>query len=415
LQNRQKERPKVLWLSHFAPYPPKGGAEQRSYNMLAELGRGTDLTFVGLAHSSRVKAYYTDFDTGVVAIEAAFREFCTDVRLVKHGHLNRKMNRIFTAFKSLLLFRPYDYVYLQSALFQKQIDTVLAENQFDVIHVDSIGLWQFLNSKDLSAKLILNHHNIESAMLARRAENADAPLSFYLKWQAHQLASIEREACKRAALNIVCSELDASRLRELHSVDNVEVVPNGVDLAYFTRSQPYAPLSKHLLFVGGLDWYPNRDAATFIATKLWPLLKKAMPDITCSIVGRGTITALDELAASDPNFKAPGFADDIRPVFESATIFVCPIRDGGGTKLKVLDAMAMGVPLVAHPVACEGINVEDGQTVRFAESAEDFCSAIVQLLEQPEVLSRMSSDERELIEKNFSYESIGAEIRRMYQ
>ncbi|GAA3978129.1 glycosyltransferase family 4 protein [Allohahella marinimesophila] len=415
MQTNEKTQPKVLWLSHFAPFPPKGGAEQRSYNMLVEIGKGVDLTFIGLAHKSRVEAYFQDYEVGLTKIQTDFETFCTRVELVRHGQFNRKLNRYVTAFKSILLMQPYDYVYLSSKIYQQRVNQALALEDFDVIHVDSIGLWQFIADKSLSAKLILNHHNIESVMLARRAEQAASGLSAYLAWQSRKLIAIEREACKQVELNMVCSDLDAVRLRDLHQVDNVKVVPNGVDLHYFTRSTPYDPSGAHLLFVGGLDWYPNRDAAIFIARSVWPLVKKALPNATCSVVGRGSVEMLDELAQADSGFTAPGFVDDIRPVFEAATVFICPIRDGGGTKLKVLDAMAMGVPLVAHPVACEGIAVEEGRTVRFAETAEDFCDALIDLFTNRHKLEEMAGRERELIERSFSYESIGADLREVYK
>ena len=415
METIKKTPPKVLWLSHFAPFPPKGGAEQRSYNMLVELGKGVELTFVGLAHKSRVEAYFQDYETGLRKIKADFEKFCTRVELVPHGQFNRKLNRYVTAIKSILLMRPYDYVYLHSTSYQKQVDQALSEDNYDVIHVDSIGLWQFIGKKSLSSKLILNHHNIESAMLARRAEQASSGLASYLQWQSKKLTAIEKEASVRVESNLVCSTLDAARLRELHSINNVKVVPNGVDLHYFTRSTPYDSSGVHLLFVGGLDWYPNRDAALFIARSIWPLVKEALPHATCAVVGRGSVEVLNDLAGADARFTAPGFVDDIRPIFESATVFICPIRDGGGTKLKVLDAMAMGVPLIAHPIACEGIAVEEGKTVRFAETAEDYCNAIVNLFANRHLLKDMAVQGRKLVEQNFSYESIGADLRNIYR
>jgi glycosyltransferase involved in cell wall biosynthesis len=248
-------------------------------------------------------------------------------------------------------------------------------------------------------------------MLLRRAETGPLLRRLYFRQEGLRLARYERQQCPRFDLNIVCSELDAVRLAESIHLPRVVTIENGVDVDYFQPSD--APADPHkLIFVGTMNWYPNVDAMRFFLSEVWPILTRMEPKMSIDIIGANPPADLLEFARKDPRVKVHGFVDDVRPYLAAAAVYVCPIRDGGGTKLKVLDAFASGVPMVAHPVACEGIAAEDGKHVMFAREAEEFATRIQQLSREEIARRRLSMHARKLVEDRYSVGSIG---RRLHQ
>lgn len=159
-----------------------------------------------------------------------------------------------------------------------------------------------------------------------------------------------------------------------------------------------------------MNWYPNRNAMLYFARQVWPLLTEAIPDIRITVIGQDPPACLINLANEDKRFKVAGFVDDVRPYINRAMVYVCPIKDGGGTKLKILDALAMGKAIVADPVACEGIDVKDGETVLFADSPADYVKKIKLLFENKDLNKKLGLNGRKLIEDKYSFEKIGRKL-----
>lgn len=406
-------KPRILWLGHFAPYPPKGGAMQRAFNMLKEAANFADIDLVALLPRSKVTSYYEDYEAGTRAIESGLKPYCNNIYLVPHGLGTRKSNKYFYGVLSLFSGKPYDELVLVSRQFKEVSDRLLKENHYDLIYIDTIGLYRLVSHGDIPR--ILNHHNIESAMLERRASNSTGMLAKYLYWQARKTAKLEGRVCAEASLNLVCSSMDQEKLHNVVRCDTA-VIPNGVDASYFSRKSPYKSAEvSGCIFAGGLDWYPNAKAVDFIVGKLLPELEKNESEgLPITICGKGRHNGLIKAAGVSNFIIAAGFVDDIRVNLESAALYVCPISDGGGTKLKVLDALAMGVPLIAHPIACEGINVTPGKDVIFAETPEEYADAIADLMSNPNLREAMSNAGQELIKKEYTYAAIGKEMQRCF-
>jgi glycosyltransferase involved in cell wall biosynthesis len=193
----------------------------------------------------------------------------------------------------------------------------------------------------------------------------------------------------------------------------VEEIPNGVDLKYFYQLN--LDKEKHsLIFAGGMKWYPNRSAMLFFADKVWPLLKKEVPDVKMTVIGREPPAEIMSLARNDEHFRVTGFVDDVRPYIDKTMVYVCPIQDGGGTRLKVLDALAMGKPIVAHPIALEGIDIEPEKHVLVARTPEEFVSQIVRLFRDSSLYRRLSEEGRRLVLEKYDFEKIGEKLSRAY-
>jgi glycosyltransferase involved in cell wall biosynthesis len=287
------------------------------------------------------------------------------------------------------------------------------ETSFDVVHFDTIGLAPYLDMTGRTRK-VLDHHNIESDMMIRRAKNATNIIKrAYYYQEGMRLRWYEKKVCPRFDVNITCSKLDSERLRGI--VPNVEVaeVPNGVDIEYFSpRTATVKPHS--LVFAGNMTWYPNQDAMRFFVELIWPLLKSRIPDVSMDIIGANSPERLSAYTDVDPRLRIHGFVKDVRPFLAESQVYICPIRDGGGTKLKILDALAMGKAIVAHPIACEGINVTSGRNIMFATSPAGFATAVQGLFEDPVRRSKMEISARELAVTEYSYESIGRKLAELY-
>ena len=235
----------------------------------------------------------------------------------------------------------------------------------------------------------------------------------YFQQEAGRLRKYEKRMCPHFDLHITCSRSDSDRLREIESSLDVTEVPNGVDIEYFRPNWGVQKTEK-LIFVGGQGWYPNRDAMEFFATNIWPRISSRHEGISFELIGRSPSQSVLELARMDSRFHVHGFVDDIRSYMNEASVYVCPIRDGGGTKLKILDALAMGKAIVAHPCAVEGIDVSDGVNILLAESAEDFDRCIESFLADPGLRERFERAARRLAVSKYSYDSIGRDMRARY-
>ncbi|MBA3557834.1 MAG: glycosyltransferase [Gemmatimonadaceae bacterium] len=403
----------ILWLSQLVPYPPTGlGVLQRSYNLIRELAGEHRVYLLGFVQRKPLEEIFGDPERGLKEAYAHLRSICAEVEFMPIPVDKRKNGRLRLAARSLLMKDPYTINWMKSASMHRTARAWRARHHFDLVHFDTISLAPYLPDF-LGLPITVNHHNIESHMMLRRAKLAANPLERAYFWQEGvRLKRYEQRVCRQFDMHLTCSTLDTARLRHENDGLNVVEIPNGVDIDFFRPSGAEREAG-NLVFAGNLGRYPNAAAASYIAERVWPLLQATRPGVTMHIIGANPSEALKALSQREPRFKVLGFVPDVRPYLDRAEVYVCPITDGGGTKLKVLDALAMGSALVADPIACEGIDVKEGETVLFAREPEDYVRQIVRLLENKELRARMGAAARQLVEDRFSYESIGTKLDRV--
>jgi glycosyltransferase involved in cell wall biosynthesis len=409
------KRKKILWLSHLVPYPPKGGVLQRSYNLLKELARYHDVYLLALIQPGLAGSQEQSLDDFLVEAERHLGKFCARVKFFKLPHLQKRHWKPLEAARALLLNQSYTISWLRCNEANLQVSEWHKAERFDVVHCDTISLMPMALQCN-GAKVGLNHHNIESHMLFRRSSkerNLFAKIYFYL--EARKVLSYEKRWCPLADVNLTCSDLDAERLREIVGPIRTSVVENGVDLSYFDPD-PHVPVKDgSLIFAGGLGWYPNRDAMRHFVTDIWPLIAREHPGCVMNLVGRGRDDQISKATLDYPGqFVIHGFVDDVRSYLSTAAVYVCPIRDGGGTKLKMLDAMAMKKAIVAYSEACEGLGVEDGKHVIIVDSAADFAKSVISLFFDEGRRVALGDEARRLVEEKYSFESIGHGLADLY-
>ena len=399
----------VLWLAHAIPYPPKAGFLSRSYNLLRELARRQNVDLVAFVQERWVTTLFPSLEEGLAESQDALKNFCRSVTLLPIDHLKHRWGKQATALRALLTGSTYTTSWLVSAPALSTVARQLSANTYDLVHFDTIGLAPYI---DLTRRIpaTLTHHNIESHMMMRRADNtANFLARRYFRHEGRRLQTFERSVARKFAAHITCSDLDSTRLRQTAPDANVVVIPNGVDCEYFTSATRLTRPGS-IVFVGTMNWYPNIDAMLFFLREIWPRLKQRVPAATMDIAGSNPPDSVVQLARSLQDVIVHGYLPDIRPLIDSAAVFVCPIRDGGGTKLKILDAFAMQKCVVAHPIACEGINITPGEDVILATTPEQFVAEISSLLENAGKRLTIATAARRLVERQYSFQTIGAQF-----
>lgn len=399
----------ILWLSHNVPYPPVSGALQRNYNLLKRVAARHNVYLLAFNQ----KALLSD-EKEIQEAQQVLEKLCSHVEIVSIPSDSSRFCWYKLVLASFFSKDPYAINWLKSQEMHSRIKHALGELKFDLVHYDTIGLVEYFNDVGCIAK-VLNHHNVESVMMKRRASKETNILKqLYFYAEAVKLKSAEKEFCAQAKVNLVVSNPDAAELREICPQANVALCENGCDTDYLQPSETELPEPGHLLFIGNLKWYPNRDAIVYFIKEVWPELVKECPLVKLTVVGAHPPEELVRLASRDARLQVTGFVEDMRPYFRRADIVICPIRDGGGTRLKILDAMAMGKPIVTTSIGCEGIDVVPGRDVFIAETARDFIAHIKSLMANPSMKAEVSSSVRKIAERKYSWDVIGNRLLTIY-
>jgi glycosyltransferase involved in cell wall biosynthesis len=400
---------RILWLSHLVPWPPQGGVLQRSFNLLREAAKRHSIVLAALNQRAILAT-----PEAVRAAVAELEGLCESVRVCEIPSNRSPLVWAAVAAASALTRDPYDANWLRSAELRRVLAELRAAHRFDLVHLDTVGLFPYASAFG-ATPLALTHHNVESDMMAARAQRETQPLRrWYFGRQAGKLARLERTAAAAARVNLVVSDLDAERLRRIVPGSTARTIANGVDVDYFQPDAGARPAPRSLVFVGGMSWYPNRDAMQFFAREIWPQLLGADPVWKAAIVGQNPPPEV-VAAARDGALTAPGFVDDVRPYFDAAAIYVCPIRTGGGTRLKILDALAMAKPLVATKFAVEGLALAENEHYLAAETARDFVAQLERLAADPALRATLARNARRVAVERFSWHIIGEHLDSAYR
>jgi glycosyltransferase involved in cell wall biosynthesis len=405
---------RIFWASHIIPYPPKSGVHLRSYNLLRGVAAQHDVDLLAFIQEPWLDVFYPSRREGLEECTKELGKICRSVRFLPIDSLKRPGGKLRTAVEGLLYPTSYTIRWLQSAQAHAAFGEAARRTRYSLVHFDTIGLAPF-RAHFPGTPASLGHHNIESHMLARRGENErNIAKRLYFLLEGARVRRYEARMAGEFDLNITCSELDSARLRDVAPSAHAVVIPNGVDTEYFQPTQSDSPL-RSIIFVGSLNWYPNVDAVHFLLREVWPAAKARHPDLRLDIVGSAPPSSVLSLAAKLKDVRVHGFVHDVRPLLNAATLYVCPIRDGGGTKLKLLDAFAMEKCVIAHPVACEGIDVSPGVNVQLADSAKAFGDGIDQLMSEPAARLSIGRAARSLVVERYSFSQIGRQLCDLFE
>jgi glycosyltransferase involved in cell wall biosynthesis len=386
----------------------------RSYHLLRGVAAKHDVDLVAFVQEPWLRIFYPSLEQGLEDCARELGRICRSVRFHAIDNLKRTGGKWRTALEGLVCPSSYTIRCLQSRDARRMFNEIASREAYSLAHFDTIGLAPF-RKLFRGTPATLGHHNIESHMLLRRAGNEQQALKRMYFWQeGKRVQRYEAEVADSFAAHITCSDLDGERLRAIAPHANTVTIANGVDIEYFHAARIESAMPS-LIFVGSLNWYPNVDAVLFLLRDIWPLAKAMVPELRLDIVGSAPPLSIVDLAASLDGVKVHGFVDDVRPLMNAASLYVCPIRDGGGTKLKILDAFAMQQCVVAHPIACEGIDVVPGRHAQLADSAAAFATAIARLLQSPSERAEMGRSARQLVVEHYSFAEIGHRLCEVFE
>jgi polysaccharide biosynthesis protein PslH len=390
---------KLLWVKTDFLHPTTRGGQIRTLELLRQLHRRHEIHYVafhdprepeGLSRAPEYssKAYPIDFQLRDKSSPAFLGELIAGL------------------FSSL----PVAVRRYQSSDMRLQIERLISLERFDCVICDFLA--PSPNIPDLSP-CILFQHNVEAVIWQRRTEHAGDPLRrFYLKLQADRMLRYEGEVCRKVQKVIAVSESDAALMRECYGAKRVEAVPTGVDADYFKARAPVPP-SADLVFVGSMDWAPNIDGIDWFQREVLPLILRRKPDCSIAIVGRTPPPAIQELAARHPGVQVTGTVPDVRPWLWGSRLSIVPLRVGGGTRLKIFEAMAAGAPVVSTTIGAEGLGVRDGDTIRLADSPEDFAAACIALLDDAAERERLRDRALQMVTEQYSWEAVASAFEKL--
>ena len=386
---------RVLWLKTELLHPVDKGGKIRTYQMLKELRREHHITYLTL-------------DDGTAAQDAHMfaREYCHELIGLRHEP-RKKFSPGFYADLAMNLASPLPYFmtrYRSSAM-ERQIAERVANGFFDVVVCDflmpSINL-----PRNLQCPTVLFQHNVESLIWKRHYEVNTNPLKrAYLFGQWLKTRRYEREACRRFDAVVAVSPQDRETMEREYGVEGVVDVPTGVDTGYFRPTgKPTDPFN--LVFTGSMDWLPNEDAIKYFTERVFPIVKRTIPGVTLTVVGRNPNPGLVELSRRDPSIVVTGGVEDVRPYMERAAAYVVPLRIGGGTRLKIYEAMAMEKPIISTTVGAEGLPLRDGCELLLADTPEEFAAKVVRVISNESYAGELGARAAATVREHFGWRPV---------
>lgn len=401
---------KVLFLSQIVPYPPHGGVLQRGFNLIRELGGRAEVHLLAFVHPDALPTPDTLHESRQV-----LGRFCARV---DYFPLWPKQSRVHTAAAltlGMMSNDPFSVIAHRSAEYQQAVRCALAEEHFDVVHADTIALTPFVDLRpSRPVPTTVTHHNIESQLMQRRGDvETRAAARWFLHREAAKLRGYETAASPRYDVNIFMSVADRDLLMGRVAGIRGAVVPNGVDVEYFTADGT-GGTEPALIYAGGMNMFANRDAVMSFVAEVWPAVSEAVPGVRFYAVGQDPPMELKALSDKDPCIVVTGYVDDIRPLVRKAAVYVVPLRVGGGTRLKVLDAMASGKAIVSTSIGAEGIDVVPGQHLLLADSPEGFAQATIALLRDHARRVALGQAARARVQEKYAWPVVGRQLLDAY-
>ncbi len=285
---------------------------------------------------------------------------------------------------------------------QEALDVLLAHDHYDVVLFESVLMAGYRLPEGV--RVVIDQHNIEHEILKRTYQRKTAWLRKWYNWlESRLLKPVEIERCRRANVVLVTSERERLWWKSMLPDTVIEVVPNGVDIEMFHGGCSEQEVPGRIIFTGTMDYYPNIDAVLFFAQKCWPLIRSQVPDVTWQIVGRNPLPEVQRLAEL-PGVVVTGSVADVRPYLAAATVAIAPLRIGSGTRLKILEALAMRKAVVSTNIGCEGLSVEPGKHLVVADEPEAFVQAILAFMRSQTMRIAFGTAGRALVEAEYSWE-----------
>ena len=386
---------RILWLKSDLLLPLDKGGRLRTWHLMRHLARRHDITYLSFAEGAA----------------DGMHEVARRVATVPRSDPAKGTWRFYAdAALHLVDPLPYAVAKYRSRQFGQTLNDLLASEHFDLLVCDF--LFPSVNlPRTLPCPAVIFTHNVEAEIWRRHAETKTGPAALLYRMQYARMLRFERRALGRFDGVLVVSHADRQTFARLYPDairQDVHVVSTGVDTGFFSPA-PSAADGRRLVFTGSMDWLPNEDAVAYFCREILPRIRADEPSATLTIVGRAPTPAVKRLAA-DHGVTVTGRVDDVRPYMRDAAVYVVPLRIGGGTRLKIFEAMAMGKAVVSTTVGAEGLPVENGEHLLIADEPHLFARAVVRLFRDVERRRAIEAAARKLVVERYDWSAIAGEL-----
>jgi polysaccharide biosynthesis protein PslH len=403
------ERLNILFVSQMPASPPRFGAQARIHGLMTQLARRHDLTAVMLVDD--------EFD--IEECRTSMQEYCREVVLVPNPYGREDLRKRLLQVRSLVSPSSFERLRVTVPALQQALNGVLHARRFDVVNLE----FTFLGHCDLRRAptgesppaLVVDSHNIDYE-LARQYARAGGSLvrRLYAGANWRKLRREELGTYGGADGVCLCSEADEKRLLEQVPTARTAVIPNAADVEYYQpRPSDPKPDGRTVVFFGLMSYVPNIDGMTHFIQDIWPRIAEAHPDARCKIIGGRAPASVQALAG--PRVELTGFVPDLRPHLAEAAVVVVPLRLGGGTRLKIVEAMAMGKAIVSTTLGAEGIDAVPGQEILIEDNPSAFADAVNRLLAEPDLATRIGQSARQLAVERYSWSGAAQALEGFYR
>jgi len=392
---------KILWLNAGLLLPLDKGGKLRTWHVMRHLAARHDIHYLSFEDSTQTEAD-----------RRGMREVCSRLETVPRTDAAKGTWRFYADAAGYVIDSvPYAVAKYRSDAYRAKLEQMLATEAYDAIVCDFLPPVVNLPER-LPCPSIVFTHNVEAEIWRRHAEQASNPISrFLLTRQWQRMLRFEAEALARFDLVLAVSEADRGTFTRLYPdslAAPVHVVQTGVDTTYFHPAAAAAPRA-HMVFTGSMDWLPNEDGMTYFCRQILPKIRESEPEATLSIIGRAPTPAVRKLAEI-PGVEVTGRVDDVRPHMARGSVYIVPLRIGGGTRLKIFEAMAMGKAVVSTTIGAEGLPVTSGRDIEIADEPARFAQSVVRLMRDDGARRAIESAARTLVVERYDWSAVARDF-----
>jgi len=398
----------ILFISPTVPYPATDGGRIRVLNLLKQICKKNRITFVAIEI----------LDTDKNGIEH-LRNLGMDAHLIERmpdmPELTAKTISVSAIFRAVAHAQPVMVAKYYIPAMEATIKKLLHAHNFDVIHFEMLHTGQYIKKlEDLKAPALLSLQNVDSSVWRRlvgRENNPIKKLLFFV--QSHSFARYEKRMCPLFSACACVSEEDKKLLKDLCPLLPIEVIPNGVDIEGY---QPDHNLEEEaaIVYTGSMDWQPNEDAVLYFHEQIFPLILKELPDAKFYVVGQYPTERIRSLA-KNPNVIVTGMVGDTRPYFAKASVYVVPLRIGGGTRLKILEALGMEKAVVSTTIGYEGLHIIPDEDILVADDEKKFAELVIKLAKDKGLRRKLGKKGRKTVGAKYNWTTIGEKLNDLYE
>ncbi len=377
---------KILMLTPYLPYPLMSGGQTRSYNLIKNLADKHEITLFSLIKDESEKKYIPELE-----------KYCRKVKVFKRPKTPWNLRNIL-----LTGFGPYPFLVIRN-LVPEERDAVgieMANEKYDLIHAETFYVMPHIPRTNTPVLLV--DQTIEYLVYKHYVEEQSPFFLRPLLWiDILKLRFWETYYWRRSKKVVAMSEADAHEMKKLIPSLDVEIVPNGVDISYFSAIKREEGKTRKILYVGFFSWMQNAEAAEDLILRVWPRIKERIKNVSLWIVGKNITDRIKSFASKD--IEVTESIRDIRDAYRTSSVLVAPIKGPGGTRLKILEAMASSLPVVTTPVGAEGLGLKDGREALIRKSAEELSDAAVEVLKNRQLALRLGSFGKKFVEENYGW------------